>query len=108
MLASVELLPLCIDCTPGLLPDSNCSDSSVQYHMWNFYSPSINNKKHAYFIFPFNLLGNQDGGHRDFGNNMHILAATPSMNSIRAFTAFGTAEINIIVRLFDRIFSYKV
>ena len=57
-------------------------------------------------MFPFNLLGFQDGGYRDFDNILHILATTTSMNSLGEFKYFGTAETNITVRPFDRIFSY--
>ena len=74
--------------------------------MCNFGPPSKNNKNHAYFMFPFNLLGFQDGGYRDFDNILHILATTTSMNSLGEFKYFGTAETNITVRPFDRIFSY--
>ena len=74
--------------------------------MCNVVPPSINNKKHAYFIFSFNFIGNKERGHIDFENIVHILSTTTSMNSLREFTAFGTDEIIIILRPFDRIFSF--
>ena len=69
--------------------------------MCNFGPPSINNTKHTYFIFKYNLLGFKDVRHTAFDNIGHILATTPSMNSLGEFTHFGTAETNITVRPFD-------
>ena len=64
--------------------------------MCNVVPPSINNKKKACFILPFNSLGNMDGGHRDFDNIVHILSTTPSMNSLGALHILALLALTLL------------